>query len=680
MLSSYLWDYRLETLWIVAVDLAVFFLIGLGPALILLPKRDPSDATEGQPWELAPCLGFAMTLIASGALIELGLPVGHWWYAWLALAGAGSLGYLVFNRPALFRGFDADGRWSLGVILATPLMVIAPVLIGGAAFAVLRGNAWDTFNYIEMAYVLDELPYRTILQSSYQQLADQAPEYAMGRAMLHSRWQTSAVLAFCSHPAGVSVYRCEYAYPALMFLLAAGPAFRLGRKAGLGSPMAALAALALTTGFYAQVLLDLRAFSHANSLPLLLLGTLAVVRCPSPQRNQGMTLACAAGSGGSLTAVAVCTGALLLAYQEIVPFVCLAGGIGMVRAMLIRTLPVRSAAALVAAVLAGVVLALPCADILFSFMRSQLNAAVTGNLPFHEALFPWLLKWSRAGAWGLNFVAHIPGMNEIVNPKLTAILLMVVSIPLCMLLVRAIVPRPLASGPTGPEPPALTFLCAFLLAGAVQCVLLFALHKMYPACKGFLYAMPFALIALPAIARRLKDSAGWQGRCAGVFRTTVMGWLAVQCLWSVLRIGCAAAELDYVEYSRGVSQHPYYRQHDLDLRAFETILAEHRRALGRPLVIKVVTTDFFLNRYLTYTFRRDRIVLATGVIGPMDGREVLAHQHGLQEDADFVIVPRHQVRDPGQLRELVTANEELALLRVPRESGQQQRLFANLDK
>jgi hypothetical protein len=678
MLSSYLWDYRLETLWIVVADLGVFFLIGLGPALFLLPKSDVNDTAEGQSWELAPCFGLCLTLIVSGALIELELPVAHWWYVWLGLAGAGSLAYAWFRRRKPYGGFGREERRSLGVTFATLVIVIAPVLIGGAAFSVLRGNAWDTFNYIEMAYVLDELPYRKTLESNYQELADQAPEYAMGRAMLTSRWQTSAVLAFCARAAGVSVYRCEYAYPALMFVLAAGPAFRLGRKVGLGPTQAALAALALTTGFYAQVLLDLRAFSHGNSLPLLLFGTLAVVRCCN---GQVALLALVR----PLIAVAVFTGALLLAYQEIVPFVGLAGAIGMVRAMLIRTLTVRTAAALTAAVLAGVVLALPCADILFSFMHSQLTAAVTTDLPFHQALFPWLLKWSRAGFWGLNFVAHVPGMNEVFGQDVPAIFLMVLSAPLWLLLFRAFVLpwKPVAAGSgnresgvscdrhlplPAAEPPALTFLCAFLIAGAVQCALLLALHKMYPACKSFLYAIPFALLALPALAVRQRQSAVALGRplrrAAACCHWIAIGWLVVQCCWGVLRIGCAATECDYVAYSRGVSQHPYYRQHDLDLRTFQSILAERRSVLDRPLVIRVVTDDFFLNRYLTFVFRDQRVVLAKGIFNPKDGRELLACQHALQERPDFVMVPLQHVGDAElSLGEIVAANSELALLR-----------------
>lgn len=673
MLSARLWDYRLETLWIVVADLAVFFLIGLGPALLLLPKRHPSDTTEGQPWEMAPCLGFCLTMIVSGVLIELGFSVAQWWYVWVALGGVGSLGYVLLRRPSLDHTLGSEGRWSLGVTFTTLLLVIAPVLIGGPAFVVLRGNAWDTFNYIEMAYVLDELPYPTILQSSYQELADQAPEYAVGRALLHSRWGTSALLAFCSHPAGVSIYRCEYAYPALMFVLAAAPAFRLGRQAGLSPPLAALAALALTTGFYAQVLLDLRAFSHANSLPLLLFGMIAVVRCCA-----GPPLA------RPLTAVAVFIGALLLAYVEIVPLVALAGAIGMVRALVVRTLPMSTAAALVAAVLAGVILALPCADILFPFTRAQLTMAVRTDLPFSEALFPWLLKWPLVGIWGLNFAAHIPGMDQVVGPLLPAIFLIAAFAPLWLLLARAVLLPLLPSGPTGPEPPALTFLCAFFLAGAVQCGVLLVLDKLFPACKGFLFVIPLAFLAIPALALRIPATPGfpqariqgvWRGRWATVCRITAIVWLSVHCLWGVIRVGCAVAERDYVDYNLEVSTHPYYRQHDLDFRAFQPALSEQRRTLSRPAVIWVVTPDFFFNRYLTYVFREERIVLATGVIGP-DGRQVLANQTALQQHPDFLMVLRKSFAEQPPMAEVLAANEELALLRAPHDSAQLQRLVA----
>jgi hypothetical protein len=664
-----LWDYRLETLWIVTVDLTVFFLIGLGPALVLLRKRDRNDANEGKPWEMAPCLGFCLTLIVGTALIELGLPVARWCYGWVALAGVGSLACVLLRRPLSFsNSLRSERRWSLGVTFTTLLLVTAPVLIGGAAFVVMRGNAWDTFNYIEMAYVLDELPYPTVLQSTFQELADQAPEYAMGRDLLTVRWGTSAVLAFCAHPAGVSVYRCEYAYPALMFVLAAAPAFRLGRWAGLNPAYAALAALALTTGFYAQALLDLRAFSQANSLPLILFGMLTVVRgCAGPPNAR------------PLAAVAIFFGALLLAYVEIVPLVAMAGAIGIVRALVVGTLSGRTAAALVAAILAGVVLALPSTDVLWRFMQSQLRLVVHTDLPFSAALFPWLLQWPLVGIWGLNFAAHIPSMDHVVGPLLPAIFLAAAFAPLWLLLARAVLLPLLPSGPIGPEPPAFTFLCAFLLAGCVQCGVLLALDRMYAVCKGFLYVMPFAFLAMPCVALHMRDSPNWRGRFTTVCWTAAVVWLSVHCLWGVIRVGCAVAERDYVDYNLEVSAHPYYRQHDLDFRTFQPPLAEHRRALSRPSVIWVVTPDFFLNRYLTYAFRDQRIVLSTGVIGP-DGRELLAFQHALQEHPDFLIVLTKQVRAvQPPLQSLVAANEELALLRAPHDLAQLERLVARFN-
>src|ERR1041384_6385102 len=131
------------------LNLLLFTVIGAGPCLWLFsgPRR-LAFATAA-----FPAAGFVLTALVATYLTLLDYPVTRWTAPWVALSTATSLvltlAFLLKNRSALRR--PRTIRWlalALASFLVSAGLSLAPQLIGGLQYSILRGNGVDSFNYI----------------------------------------------------------------------------------------------------------------------------------------------------------------------------------------------------------------------------------------------------------------------------------------------------------------------------------------------------------------------------------------------------------------------------------------------------------------------------------------------------------------------------------------------------
>lgn len=642
-MPSAVWDYRLETAYLVLVSYLALGLIGLGPALLLWPARRRAQEVIG----LAPAVGLMLSLCAAVWFGALGVPVQSWSIPWLVGGIVVTAAVLWARRQHAVNLFEdrVELRWLIGTAILGFLLLVLPPMMGGPAFVVLRGNAWDTFNYVDMAYTLNELPLGYARSAPVEELARLTPDHVRAQPLLMTRWTTAALLAFCANVAHEPIYRCEYAYPALMFLLAVGPTFLCARLLGVGNITASLAALTMAAGFHAQVLLDMRAFSQANSLPLLLLLLLFL--------NNGIS---AAWFTRETLALALCLAALIVAYVELLPLIA---GLLLVGIVLVRCTMRQGWTAwrpLWGGSLLGLLLILPDLQVMFSFFRTQAGVVVAANPPFHQYFFPWLLIHPILGICSLDYPAHLA--PQIVGASLLRMLLLGFSGVLAIAVVSSLIRNVrLAGVDTSAKRYLGLFLCAGLAAGAVQCCGLLALGKTWPACKGLLFLAPLITLAIVFVCGCRGSSARrWSALSAAV----ALLWLTGQVGWGMIRIGMAATAVDYAHYMKDISQPSEYRQHDLSL---QTIRAASTTGHCPPTIWAAIP-DFLMSRYVGYALREQRLILLEG-IADMDCAQVATRQP-MDLAPDFLLVQRGLLaRNSPLLTREVAGNQELSLLRAP---------------
>ena len=217
---------------------------------------------------MAPAAGFAITSLISTYLILLDFPV-HVWFVfyvlfWVIINAVFFL-YFVLRNSWKSVGSLPLGKnmiWLLSGISVTAIVVALPMLLGGLQFTTLRGNGVDDFNYITMARYLDQEPYSWKNIASTSDLVEKDISYPLAARLLSTRWTTSAVLAYTAHVANMPIYEFEYPYTLLFFIMSFGPDILIGRSLDLSSFMSFSVALMVCTGFWAQFVLDIRAFSE----------------------------------------------------------------------------------------------------------------------------------------------------------------------------------------------------------------------------------------------------------------------------------------------------------------------------------------------------------------------------------------------------------------------------------
>ena len=319
------------------LNLLLFSLIGFLPVFFLLGSGDGGQAASGEAKDLgakgwftttgskdcllisialAPAAGFAITSLISTYLILLDFPV-HVWFIfyvlfWVIINAVFFLYFVLRNSLKSVRIFQPDKNiiWLFSGISLTAIVVTLPMLLGGSQFTTLRGNGTDDFNYITIARYLDQEPYTWKNIASTNDLMEKDISYPLAAQFLSSRWTTSAVLAYTAHVSNVPIYEFEYSYTLLFFILSFGPGYLIGRKLNLSSFMSFSVALMVCTGFWAQFVLDIRAFSEINSIPLILSIGYLVLQIADEEKNPLIRKSILLSVFGA---------SLIFSYTEIVP-------------------------------------------------------------------------------------------------------------------------------------------------------------------------------------------------------------------------------------------------------------------------------------------------------------------------------------------------------------------------
>lgn len=587
------------------LNLLVFSLIGMGPALFLLaPKQRVTFALA-----ISPVLGFALTSICGTYFVLLDIPVSRWSVPWLIIGIVISvvLSLLRFGTGSI--QWDQQGRrvtsYGLAGFIVTSVLVIAPQLAGGLQFSVLRGNGTDSFAYVAVAGYLDQEPYSWASKADIQTRVDRHPSYERVRQLLNARWTTSMMLAFSSRVAQIPIYMFEYLSSVLWLLLAFGPAYIYAVYLRVRPELAALLVITICTGFWAQIVTDMRPVSQMNSIPILLVLALLVVRIECGETSDKWY--------GEYALIGVFGLAMVFVYPEIVPMVALAGVIFFAARASQRHYAHRRLLSYSLALIGAVLGTVPLAQLLISFIRVQLSSASSAPNNWHLAYFGWLYSNPLQGFWGLS---PLPVFLH----WLALFLGLVLSAVLAVSILR------LASVRKSDE--AMGMCLAICLSGAalIEFIYLYSRRQFWAAGKALSFCYPFFMLvtAGAALANLPRLGRNWQVLVRRLVSTCVLTWIIFQCALGAYRVRIAASGNEYPNY---ISHHGDYRRHDWDLTKFA------KRASNQK-----GTTVW---SYISYPFVSD-------YIGFLVGWEVNLASLGVTHDSVEFGVPKPRLLQPPQ--------------------------------
>ncbi len=622
----------------VLVNCALFAGVGLGPLALLAPGAGLPAILA-----MAPAAGYALVSVAltcwlmrEGAVASAMVPLTG---ALLAV----SLACLAAARRSLAARLAAgDGRRLLPGLAGQARclgLLSAPLAVGKPGWSVFRGNASDSFIYIFIAKYFDEHPRAWAFAHTAAEVEAEDPMLGPPRSMLSIRWTSGAMLAYGARLAGQGPLEFQYPFTLASFLMLYAALLPFLGAMGLSPLVAAVAALALATGFYGQLVLDIRAFSQINVLPLTILLAWAASLPAPPDRR---------ASVARLGLLGLSYLACFVNYTEIFPMVVGAtAALAALKAMAGR-LARRDLLIQAGGFLLGMAATWPV-RFLYEHMAAQIHFTETAPQLWAEAYFSWLFHNVPAGIFGLtlaeNGFSGLPGLGVLdLPPALVTLLSLCLGGLFVLGAVRALGDRqrdaPLA---------ALAFAGASLAAFAV-----FAFKGApWVAGKGLSYFYP-CLLAMPLYAALARPAwPGWL-RLRGGSRLDVAGkavavaFLAWQLAFAGLRPAYAALDRDYPRYVRNHARH----------RTVDCDIAGLRAALDREpdTPVAVCSADPWKWAFLGLALDADRRVRLPSQLlsGPEEAPVFLA----LDRPADGV---------PEPLAAFVAAqNRSYVLYRLPR--------------
>ncbi len=619
----------------VIINCLCFALIGIGPALYLCPSR-PRIAEAAA---IAPAVGFCLTSIAGTYLILLDMPVSKWAVPWLIFAFC--LGILMIAQ--YFRKVgpaEVDTRcifiYAASFLLAAILLLL-PLLLGGLAFSILRGNGADSFNYVTMAGYLDREPYSWIFKVSLHEAAELSSSYPLAHGLLKSRWTTAAILAWTSRIAGLPAIRFEYGYTLLPILLAFGPAFIIIRNLGIGLRYAALTAMAVCVGFWPQLVLDIRAMSQLSSIPLLLLICLIVAWIENSSRLFSL-------EQQLLLGIAVTS--LFFYYPEAIPILMLGLGIFKGVSILKRNhcpWSLKKDSQYLVSLAIIFVLSIPSGRFLVNFLAQQMRYASITPSEWYKAYFMWLYSNPLSGLWGFSM---FPG-------KIVEIPLTFLGLLLTLILCSSIFYFLFAKQRYKNE---FNFAVSLVAASLTAFFFLFVRNQLWAAGKAISIGYPFLIIAVVGIVFTIwPHVTGIRGNIVRLSKFAVCSFLVIQLSGGFLRVGYVLAGREYTNY---ISPNGEYRQHDWNTDSIQETIKRERCKL-----VALATFNNAVTEYLGFVLGRDtRIAMLDGFA--QRGFDPKASKQ-LDFLPEYLIVNKNKWIYSSDLgRYGIASNSELALLKV----------------
>lgn len=538
--------------------LSFAFLWALGFAVFCVTERK-YQAQDSRMLLLSPVVGLALISIISTFATLANLPSD----LYAKVLGVALSLLTLFVLAVQFRDYSVENlRKNIWITPATIFLIAAslgllPLILGGWQYAILRGNGTDAFNYVALTNGLKEYPIDWILGASKQQLVEVSPSLSIAQDLVRTRWTTSAVLAFFSSFFTISPIGSEYAYTVMLFMVTSFTLAAALVMVGLRQSLAAILSLAFCFGFWGQLVLDLRAFSHIAALPVLI----AII---------GQLIARPIGTDASSLHVmdwkinAALVAAVVFQYPEIV----LAFLPGLFILLVLRLdqggywrLPSREEVGYFIRLAVGAALLLsPLLGSLLAFTKSQAGFAMQKTLGWESAYFGWLRDPIR-GIWGLAVppgIGHFSDNGYSAVGFIIAVLLDIIIVSRIFHLVRH-KNRPWFLVEVG--------IAAMVGTGVAGAAFLISVGNPWAAGKlatyfSILIPIWFAIILAEGFAST-EQNLSYKGKIEGYLTgAAVATWITLNLFFATARIVHAKTGTEYGGY---IGHHGEYRRVNADI-------------------------------------------------------------------------------------------------------------------
>lgn len=273
----------LHALWLIPIGYFLFLLVGLAPALLLIPRG------SSQRLAYVLCLSPVMGMAASGMILQ------SLFYAnvtieqsagWLALVALGCSGVVVVanlrgSRLPQISAVVRALRLPLAGFALVLLLVLLPPVLGGEETAFWQSNSYDFGGYLAEAAYAKEVPF-ALLQTP-EGRAEAATTYpgvsvALTSTLMYARPAAPMLLSWISSLVDIPLYTGLHFLKLLFVLLIYGTGLAVATALELKPLPRVLCAVVLSVGFWTLFAVDIDALSQLSSLPLTLLVLFAWVR------------------------------------------------------------------------------------------------------------------------------------------------------------------------------------------------------------------------------------------------------------------------------------------------------------------------------------------------------------------------------------------------------------------
>ena len=637
------------------VTFIVFLMIGLGPTILFLSSYRRADMILA----ISPAFGFCLVHLIGSWLVRLNLPVSKW--AWLFTL-IGIVFSLITCLKIYFKNSKVTGKinWKgSGTVLCgfgfVLLMGIIPVLIGGLKFSVFRGNPDDANNYLAMAGILDRIPMSMIRTDNFQWLFEQNPVFPWAAAIITgSRWASSMLLDYSAILADIPIYRFDLAFSALCYVLLFGPALLLAKSINLKPVSSFLLAAAVALGFYAQLVMDIRALSEVTSFPILVLLVLLISLIGEDTAILSWKLP---GNWKAYLLFSLCLAALVLAYMEILSIFLFSIFLFIIYTLIRQWCSFWKMVWIMISSIIGLGVGfLTTPILLIGFINLNTNLKVQ-TLPWIKAFFQWLYHDSLAGPFGLS-----PYHNSVFTQLLMTFFGCILLVALILSIINHLI--------FVKKPNYGALLSIFLaLTGIGVFSLFFLLGKNWQAGKAFTYVYPFLMVSLALIRSPLPEIQFIKLKkllpvVQKILNGVVFTWLISQALLGFYRIGVARWGFEYPFYmAAGNNPVAYEQKYKWDLEPIRKII----NSTERPLVW--ISGNIYINEYLSINFdpsvRLMPVSMISGWIPLYDSVKPTS------EWPDYLLIQKYllSIQRDGSLKEHVVYLDKndngFALIKVP---------------
>jgi hypothetical protein len=400
-----------------------------------------------------------------------------------------------------------------------------------------------------MAGYLLTQPWNWLSEASTQTLIDLHPAYYFTKILLlNDRWAISMLMGWCSAITHIPLYRLEYGFTTLFFILLFGPVFLLSLQLKLQPKYALIVSLAVCIGFWAQIVLDMRAMSHIGILPMMLLFVLLL----STNLNQNSALL------GLLFAT------ITIVYVEIIPGILLGVILFLILNYSFQKISRSQLIRFSLFIFIATIVISPLFLHIFNFLHFQIISVMHGghaNNNWDLAYFPWLYNKPIIGFWGLSLLSG----------ETRSLTLLLYSVLISLLFVYTFILFRKSNTDTNK---------AIKIVQVMSALILFEFSglclqgKYWAAGKALCYGYPFIMLTLSIWLSLQKN------KLQVIAKYLVLSWFCIQCLLGIYRISNAAIGKDYSNYFSWGE----YRLHDLN---FESISKEVSKQNCRSIDVLV---------------------------------------------------------------------------------------------